>query len=74
MIYSNARRWPLLIDPQGQASKWLKNMEKKNGLVVVKLTDNDFVRRLEGCIQFGTPVSSINNSGLLLFKNFEMFS
>lgn len=56
IIVTNARRWPLLIDPQGQASKWIKNMEKKNNLVVVKLTDSDFVKRLEGCIQSGTPV------------------
>lgn len=56
IIVSNARRWPLMIDPQGQASKWVKNMEKKNNLVVVKLSDSDFVRRLESCIQFGTPV------------------
>lgn len=53
---SNAKRWPLLIDPQGQASKWIKNMEKKKNLFVVKLADHDFVRRLETCIQFGRPV------------------
>ena len=31
-------------------------MEKANNLHVVKLTDSDFVRTLENCIQFGTPV------------------
>ncbi|XP_051998583.1 dynein axonemal heavy chain 7 [Xyrauchen texanus] len=56
IIISNARRWPLMIDPQGQANKWLKNMEKSNSLHVIKLTDADFVRTLENCIQFGTPV------------------
>ena len=45
-----------MIDPQGQANKWVKNMEKANNLHVVKLTDSDFVRTLENCIQFGTPV------------------
>lgn len=44
-----------MIDPQGQANKWLKNMEKSNSLHVVKLSDADFVRTLENCIQFGTP-------------------
>lgn len=53
---SNGRRWPLMIDPQGQANKWVKNMEKANNLHVIKLSDSDFVRTLENCIQFGTPV------------------
>ncbi|KAK3568802.1 hypothetical protein QTP86_017405 [Hemibagrus guttatus] len=56
IIISNARRWPLMIDPQGQANKWVKNMEKANSLHVIKLSDGDFVRTLENCIQFGTPV------------------
>ncbi|TSM60567.1 Dynein heavy chain 7, axonemal [Bagarius yarrelli] len=55
IIISNARRWPLMIDPQGQANKWVKNMEKANSLHVIKLSDSDFVRTLENCIQFGTP-------------------
>lgn len=59
VLFSNARRWPLMIDPQGQANKWIKNMEKANNLHVIKLTDGDFVRTLENCIQFGTPVSLI---------------
>ncbi|XP_067372006.1 dynein axonemal heavy chain 7 isoform X2 [Channa argus] len=56
IIISNARRWPLMIDPQGQANKWVKNMEKVNNLHIIKLSDPDFVRTLENCIQFGTPV------------------
>ena len=46
-----------MIDPQGQANRWVKNMEKANNLHCIKLTDGDFVRTLENCIQFGTPVS-----------------
>ncbi|KAJ1515292.1 Dynein heavy chain 7, axonemal [Coelomomyces lativittatus] len=53
---SNARRWPLLIDPQGQANRWIKNMEKANSLQVIKLTDPDYLRVLENSIQFGNPV------------------
>ncbi|XP_052827203.1 dynein axonemal heavy chain 7 [Octopus bimaculoides] len=56
IIITNARRWPLMIDPQGQANKWIKNMEKANNLSVVKTSDSDFNRTLENCIQFGTPV------------------
>lgn len=57
ICFSNARRWPLLIDPQGQANKWIKNMEKANRMHTIKLTDSDFVRTLENCITFGNPVS-----------------
>lgn len=53
-----SRRFPLLIDPQGQANKWIKNMEKDNKLVVVRMTHTDYVRHLENSIQFGTPVST----------------
>lgn len=47
---------PLMIDPQGQANKWVKNSERENNLNVIKLTDGDFMRTLENCIQFGTPL------------------
>lgn len=45
-----------MIDPQGQANKWVKNSEKDNSLSVIKLTDGDYMRTLENCIQFGTPL------------------
>uniref|UniRef100_A0A673A977 Dynein axonemal heavy chain 12 n=1 Tax=Sphaeramia orbicularis TaxID=375764 RepID=A0A673A977_9TELE len=56
VIVSNSRRWPLMIDPQGQANKWVKNSEKDSNLSIIKLTDNDYMRTLENCIQFGTPL------------------
>ena len=56
IIVSNSRRWPLMIDPQGQANKWIKNMERSNKLSVIKLTDPNYARTLENCIQFGSPV------------------
>jgi dynein heavy chain len=56
VILSNSRRWPLMIDPQGQANKWIKNMETANKLQVIKLSDSNYVRTLENAIQFGTPV------------------
>lgn len=45
-----------MIDPQGQANKWIKNSEKENRLSVIKPTDTDYMRTLENCIQFGTPL------------------
>jgi dynein heavy chain len=56
IVVNNARRWPLCIDPQGQANKWFKNLEKANSLKVIKLTDSSYVRTLENAIQFGNPV------------------
>ncbi|KAJ3286989.1 Dynein heavy chain 7, axonemal [Borealophlyctis nickersoniae] len=56
IVIQNARRWPLMIDPQGQANRWIKNMEKQKSLQVVKLTDADYLRTLENAVQFGTPV------------------
>jgi dynein heavy chain len=54
IIISKSRRWPLMIDPQNQANKWIKNMEKDNKLVVFKQTD-DYARLLENAITFGAP-------------------
>ncbi len=56
IIVSNSRRWPLCIDPQGQANKWIKNMEKDSKLQVIKLSDANYTRTLENAIQFGTSV------------------
>mmetsp|Transcript_23863 Transcript_23863/g.43710 ORF Transcript_23863/g.43710 Transcript_23863/m.43710 type:complete len:2143 (+) Transcript_23863:3-6431(+) len=53
IILDNSRRWPLMIDPQAQANKWVKKSESK--LKVLRLNMN-YVRELETCIQFGTPV------------------
>lgn len=67
----NARRWPLMIDPQGQANKWVKNMEKTNSLSVIRLSNSDYVRILENAIQFGQPVSQYFN--ICNFFLFELF-
>ena len=56
VVTSVARRWPLMIDPQGQANKWVKNMEADAGLMLIKLTQADYLRTLENAIQFGKPV------------------
>ncbi|CAB3253984.1 unnamed protein product [Arctia plantaginis] len=56
IIVEKSRRWPLMIDPQEQANKWVKNMERENQLKVIKLTDSNYVRVLENSIQLGYPV------------------
>lgn len=56
IVVFNSRRWPLLIDPQGQANKWIRNMEKEAGLHVIKLSDGNYLRTVENAVQFGQPV------------------
>lgn len=45
-----------MIDPQGQANKWVKNMEKDNQVHVLKMSNPNYLRTLETAIQFGQPV------------------
>lgn len=49
---------------QGQANKWVKTMEKKHQLEVIKLSGNatDAMRQLENAVQFGFP-AVIENVG-----------
>ncbi|WIA33430.1 hypothetical protein OEZ86_006562 [Tetradesmus obliquus] len=56
VMVTRGRRWPLMIDPQGQAVRWIKNMEAKSGLKVLSLSAPDMVRQLENAVQFGRPV------------------
>ncbi|KAK9823872.1 hypothetical protein WJX72_006072 [[Myrmecia] bisecta] len=56
VMVTRSRRWPLAIDPQGQANKWVKNMEAKAGLRVINLQMTDMMRQMENAIQFGNPV------------------
>ena len=56
IILRSSRRWPLMIDPQGQANKWVKNMEKANQIHVLKMSNANYLRTRETAIQFGQPV------------------
>jgi len=56
IISKLARRWPLSVDPQSQANKWIRNKEKDNNLAIIKLSDGKFVQILESAITYGTPV------------------
>ncbi|KAM8972622.1 dynein axonemal heavy chain 2 [Pelodytes ibericus] len=56
VIVTRGNRWPLMIDPQGQATKWIKSMESSKNLRVIDLQMSDFMRIVEKAVQFGTPV------------------
>lgn len=56
LIFQQNSRYPLFIDPQMQANKWIKNQELNNQLKIGKQTDNDFLRKLETAVQLGQPL------------------
>ena len=56
IIVTRGRRWPLVIDPQGQAYSWIRNMEKSHSLKVVDIKQSDYLRVIEVAVQTGTPV------------------
>ena len=44
-----------MIDPQGQANRWIRNMEGSK-LRIVDLKMNGFLREVENAVQYGFPV------------------
>ncbi|KDO31249.1 hypothetical protein SPRG_03866 [Saprolegnia parasitica CBS 223.65] len=55
-IITNCTRWPLIIDPQLQGIKWLREKEKARELVVIQLTQNQWLRKMETAIVNGHVV------------------
>lgn len=54
-VLTNCKRWPLLIDPQAQAIKWLKKKEEGN-LDIIQLTQKNWLKILENAITNGRCV------------------
>ena len=55
VIVTRASRWPLMIDPQCQAMKWIKSMEG-TALQVIDLQMRNYMQILETSIMQGLPV------------------
>ncbi|EAY20602.1 Dynein heavy chain family protein [Trichomonas vaginalis G3] len=54
IVLTECRKWPLIIDPQNQASNFIKNIEPE--ILVLRPKEKTFVRSLENAINFGRPV------------------
>jgi dynein heavy chain len=55
LILSKSRRWPLMIDPQLQANKWIRNSNAEK-LRVLRLSTANYSRFFEVAISAGEPV------------------
>lgn len=53
IIMDNSKRWSLFVDPQSQANKWIRNMEKQNELEIIKITDKDYMNIIEQALEYG---------------------
>eukprot|EP00828_Plagiopyla_frontata_P006295 TRINITY_DN1271_c0_g3_i1.p1 TRINITY_DN1271_c0_g3~~TRINITY_DN1271_c0_g3_i1.p1 ORF type:complete len:1785 (-),score=242.13 TRINITY_DN1271_c0_g3_i1:82-5436(-) len=49
-------RWPLMIDPQLQAKKWIKNFLRDQNLKIMKENDQKLSIEMKGALQNGLPV------------------
>jgi dynein heavy chain len=55
VISTSGSRWPLMIDPQGQANRWIKKKWGKE-LKIIDLRTPGFLRDVENAVQYGFPV------------------
>lgn len=53
ILVDKCRRWPLMIDPQQQANRWLKRKDEETGVEVTTMRDGNLLRVLETCIRNG---------------------
>lgn len=49
----NCSRWPLIIDPQGQANKWIKQLGADTTFHTTKFSEPNFLKTIENSIRFG---------------------
>jgi dynein heavy chain len=56
IMVARGLRWPLMIDPQEQAKRWIKKSESKKGLVTCPMSDENLIRSLETAVRTGRPL------------------
>lgn len=56
IIVTKSIRWPLMIDPQEQANRWIKSLETDNSLKIYKVTNSNIINKIVDAIRLGYPV------------------
>ena len=56
LVTTTRHKWPLLVDPAGQAVRWVRNMERDRNITLVNVKNSDYLKVLENAIQYGLPI------------------
>uniref|UniRef100_A0A7S1KNU3 Dynein heavy chain, cytoplasmic n=1 Tax=Percolomonas cosmopolitus TaxID=63605 RepID=A0A7S1KNU3_9EUKA len=56
IIMERFNRYPLIIDPTGQAVEFLMNQMRHKKIVKTSFVDPGFLKSLESCLRWGTPL------------------
>ena len=67
IIIDKGRRWPLMIDPQTQANKYIRKLGQDipEGIDIIKASSGQLIRQIEQGIQFGKWIL-VENVGTFL--------
>ena len=55
-VITNCKRWPLIIDPQTQGIKWLRQKEAGSRLQILQLTQKNWTKKMEKALSNGMTV------------------
>jgi dynein heavy chain len=56
IMITTSTKWPLMIDPQGQALQWIRRRSESSGSKVTQLTDKRFLNHLQEQMGNGRPL------------------
>ena len=56
IILKRFNRYPLIIDPSGRATEFLRKEHRDRKLTVTSFLDDSFVKQLESALRFGNPI------------------
>ncbi|KAG6451923.1 hypothetical protein O3G_MSEX007393 [Manduca sexta] len=65
IIVVRATRWPLAVDPQGQALIWISRLEEQNDIQLVDFGQPNYLKVMETCLTEGKPII-VQNVGEVL--------